>query len=179
MIRLFTSIGLPEQYKNKLHHICYGIRYAKWVKKEDLHLTICFMGEIEEHQLEETQEILQAIKFSSFDLKVKGVGFFKKRHKPITLWAGVDQNDQLKDFHQKIVNSLRSINIPIENKHFSPHITLARVPKINEEKLAQYLEQHTLFELPSYSIDSFRLIKSKLTEKGPIYTILREYDLIK
>ena len=168
-LRLFIGITLPEEIKDSIERICFGIPKVNWIKKENLHLTIKFIGEVETDVLG-ISEVLKKIEFNPFDIQLKSVGVFKSKFQSV-LWAGVENNPELEKLNQKINSNLNQLGIPSEKQSFHPHITLARLKEVNWNKVNHYLDEFKLFETVPFAINEFQLFSSVLSPKGSIYTV--------
>ena len=179
-IRTFIAIELNEEIHGELSSLQSDLKKSeadvKWVAPESIHLTLKFLGNIDEEKIKKTQNILSDIvkNFKPFFLSLKDIGAFPKLNYPRVIWVGVDEGKpKVSKLAKELEDRLEKIGISKEEKEFHPHITLGRVksPK-NRENLKNIIET-TKFE-PKSKIDVNRLIlfKSQLTPQGPIYTPL-------
>lgn len=175
MVRLFISLDLPKHLVDKLSLTQDTIKKtnlvtASYTKKENIHLTLKFLGEVKEKDIEDVQKALHTVPFSSFKVKITSLGVFSKESIRI-IWAKLDSIDLI-NLHTKI-DSVLEHNFKREER-FMSHITIARVKSVRDKKsLLIKLENISLDE--EGTIDSFSLLSSKLTPGGPEYTILRKY----
>jgi 2'-5' RNA ligase len=179
MIRLFIAIDIPDSVKEQIANICYGIPRARWVPMDQLHLTVRFIGEAEEAVFEDLRLELEHVNADSFELTLKGVGFFPPRRDPSVLWVGVEENDLLVQLANRIDPVLRQVGIEPEKRKFHPHITIARFK--DPQPAAQvmpFIMQQALFAAPSIPVKEYHLYSSKLTGNGAIHTIEASYRLM-
>jgi 2'-5' RNA ligase len=173
MLRLFVGIDLPPELKLSLSLMANGLPGAKWVDAGNYHLTLRFIGEIDEGQAEDVDTALSQIHASRFDATLATVGHFGLRQ----LWVGVERNDALHHLHDKIESALSRLGFPAEERRYTPHVSLARLRSISEARLQTYLTQHALYRAPPFRVDHFSLIASYLTKSGAIYEDQADYPL--
>src|SRR5258708_2901824 len=102
MARLFIAIDLPEDVRQNLAQICFGVPGAKWVTTEQMHLTLNFIGEANGNTFLDLQEALAEVNSPPFELIFKGVGHFPPRGHARVLWAGIDKEPLLNELKNKI-----------------------------------------------------------------------------
>jgi 2'-5' RNA ligase len=177
MLRLFVALALPAEIRSEVAGLAGGIPGAKWVPPENYHLTLRFIGEIENWRAQEVDDALAAIRGHAFDLALRGVGTFEKGGRLQSLWVGAERNDTLTHLQGKIETALQRIGLPPERKRFSPHVTLARVDRAPPEKVVAYLQAHNLFRAATVRVQHFTLFSSRLGKEASVYTPEVEYDL--
>lgn len=176
-MRLFIAIELPEEIKAELKEIQAKIdkNLAKLriVDPEKIHLTLKFLGEVEDSKIEKIKEKLKEIEFEPFELKIKDIGVFPSEKYIRVVWVGLEPEDKVAGLQQKIDNSL--LQMFKKEKDFKAHLTLARVKFVKEkEKFAESLKKIKVEE-KFFKVNSFKLIKSTLTPEGPVYEDLEEF----
>lgn len=177
MIRLFVGIALPPELKLRLSTLTGGLPGAKWVDTGNLHLTLRFIGEIDEGLAADIDEALLQIRAHAFDLELAGVGQFGAGEKTRSLWVGVERNERLLQLHDKVEHALTRVGIAPEMRKYSPHVTLARFKYVHAARVQEFIERHALFRAPSFRVDHFSLVASYLTKGGPIYEDKADYRL--
>ncbi len=177
MPRLFIAIDLPEEIKEGVISLCSGLPGARWVPDDQLHLTLRFLGEVDHSLFSELYNRLDEIRLKSFPLHLKGLGIFPTAQKPRVLWVGLKKSAPLMELRKRTDSVLRHLDIPLEKKKFSPHITIARLHKTPSPRLGTYLANNNLFRQPPFRVNSFRLYSSILKPKGAIHTCEAEYFL--
>ncbi len=178
-MRLFIAIELPETIKEQLAPLCCGLPGARWLPPEQMHLTLHFLGEVEGGVFLEIQEALAAVHAECFDLQLDGVGFFPPRGKPRVVWAGLKKSELLLQLRNRIESKLVALGLELEKRKFSPHITLARLNNTPPAKVGRFLQHHSLFLSPPFSIECFHLYSSILGRKGAVHRIEATYILDK
>ena len=125
-MRLFIAIELPADLKRALGRLRVEIPGARWVPAEQIHLTLAFLGEVEDAALGRLVEELSRIQASGFELCFTGTGCFPGRRRPRVLWVGLKPQAHLIDLESRVRAVVLASGIPQEERPFSPHITLAR-----------------------------------------------------
>jgi 2'-5' RNA ligase len=178
MIRLFVAIALPDAVKDRIALLGGGIPGAKWIDRDNLHLTLQFIGEMPEDRLGDIHHALSRIRQRPFELAVAGIGHFSQGRNATMLWVGVDRNEGLVQLRDKVVQALKREGVEGDGQRFAPHITLARLQRVAEARLADYVAAHNLFRLPPLTVTSFTLFSSFLSSSRAIYTAEAEYPLL-
>jgi 2'-5' RNA ligase len=176
MIRLFVALELPETVRDRLTALEGGVPCARWASAEQLHLTLRFIGEVDENVAHDIDDALGGVRAPSFTLELAGVGEFGGK-KPRALWAGVRANEALSHLQRKIETALQRIGLPAEERKFSAHVTLARMRAAPREKVVQFLTQYALFASGPFPVNSFVLFSSLLGSGGSVYHAERFYQL--
>lgn len=185
MLRLFIACKLERNILEKAIEIQNELKKLnadiKWVEPENMHLTLKFLGAMNEISLEAVFAQLQAVarKHICFDLTVESMGAFPRAQNPRVIWLGAScGTDKLTLLAQDIEESLKSFNMPVDEKEFSSHLTLGRMrtPK-NKERLADVLEKNNNILIGTMEIKYFTLFQSQLTKQGPVYTDLNTFML--
>lgn len=185
-MRTFIAIELSEEIRESLAQIESHLKYAgadvKWVEKNNIHLTLKFLGEISEEKLQQVIAALEIIakESSAFEISIKDIGAFPKIDYPRVIWVGLDKGTaESKVLAEKIDEVLSKIGIEKESRPFAAHLTIGRVrsPK-NKEALKEKIANYKLL-VTSYGllVTNITLFQSKLTPRGPIYTKLHESRL--
>ncbi|MDR2549013.1 MAG: RNA 2',3'-cyclic phosphodiesterase [Desulfobulbus sp.] len=175
--RLFIAIDPPAAVREQLALLCCGLPAARWVAPDQLHLTLCFIGEVDGATFLDLREALTEIVSAPFDLRVQGVGFFPPRGQPRVVWAGIERCDPLMSLQRKIVTRLFRMGIELENRKYTPHITLARLQHTPATKVGKYLVENGLFSGGSFIVDHFVLYSSVLGRKGASHCVEHIYSL--
>jgi 2'-5' RNA ligase len=147
---------------------------AKPVESSNFHFTLQFLGEVSEEITDEIIQALYTIKFSSFDVNLKGVGTFPKIKPPRVIWIDTDENggNVLIQLSKKIREVLEPLGF-FSDKPFKPHITVFRIKKKIKD-MSNDLKNLKDEDFGMQKICSIKLKKSELTSNGPIYSDLAE-----
>lgn len=179
MLRLFIAIQLKKTIIEQLHNICFGVRTARWLSSDQIHLTLRFIGKCDEGQYYSILDALQDIAIPTFTLNIQGVGYFPPRGNPRILWAGIQHSTEICALRKAIDVSLKRIGIPEEGKKFHPHITLARLKDHTPPKMIiPFLTQNSLFKCDSFNVTQFHLYSSILRTEGAQHRIEESYNLL-
>ncbi len=173
MLRLFVGIALPPELKLRLSLLASGVPGAKWVDPGNYHLTLRFIGEVDEGRAADIDSALARIHAPSFDVTLTTVGHFGLR----MLWIGVERNPALQHLHEKIESALNRLGFAPEERRYTPHVTLARLKGTSDARLQAYLGEHALFRAEPFPVDRFSLVASYLTKSGAIYEDEADYAL--
>lgn len=187
-MRLFIAIDIYDAVKAAVVKLQQRIKISlrngnglKWVEPEQMHLTLKFLGEVDDSRLDEIGEIINIACFEkkTFEFEFSAVGTFGRPSK--VLWLGSEkQNAELLDLADSVEQAMHQLGFEKENRPFSAHLTLARVKDGGIEKnLQRVVNENRKVEIPMVSVDSVCLYKSQLTLDGPVYTLLRKIELKK
>lgn len=178
MIRLFTALPLPESTRERLSMLQAGVPGARWIRPENLHVTLRFIGEVDEGIAADLDAALGRATAPGFELRLGGVGHFGPARKPHSLWAGVERCEALQFLHDKIDRAVVAAGLQPDDRKFRPHVTLARLrPDVRHERVGRWLEDHALFQAGPIKVDDFVLFRSHLGAEGSVYEPLAEYPL--
>ena len=169
MIRLFVGIAIPSKVKSRLLLLSSGLPGARWTRQESYHLTLNFIGSVDQGVAEDIDDMLSKIRVDSFDLQLSGIGYFGKASAPRALWVGIEQNVSLMSLQRKIARGLKKSGIINENRKFTPHITLARLRNTPSSRLENYIGEHSQFSITPFRVFEFTLFSSFLSSSGAIY----------
>jgi len=184
-MRMFIAIELSAEIKDELMRIQNILKSSgadiKWVKPEAMHLTLKFMGEVDETKMPEIKETFDPAlsDTSAFNIKLGQIGAFPNLNNLRVLWVGIDPScsKALEDMFKKIDKALESAGIPKEDKKFSAHLTLGRV---RTGKNRQILKDKILSAQPlpkSCIVKEAIIYKSTLTPDGPVYAVIHKVRL--
>lgn len=172
MLRYFIAVPLPDDARNRLvtgqPPALPGMRI---LARDELHLTLHFLGELPAHDLETARAALETVKTRPFAVTIQGVGIFPSERHAKALWAGVAANSELTDFHRAIGAVVTdAIGFRPEDRPYSPHVTLARLDEpVPPEVIDRYLDENQGFAIPRVPIDRFVLYSSRFDGKIPKY----------
>lgn len=176
MRRVFIAINLPEKVKSTLEGEKIDFpekNIVKWVKKENLHITLSFLGEIKDEEILRVCEVMEKIKKQSFSLKAKKISYFGDKIPPKLIIVSLKENKELNSLVEEIKEG-----IEIKDKPFIPHITLGRVKSFlwrrMEPEERPIIEKEISFE---FKVNSIEVMESSLSRKGSSYTILQSIKL--
>ena len=182
-MRTFIAIELPEEVKSEIFHAFeklekFNLIRGKFVEKENLHLTLKFLGEISQEKYLEIEKKLLEINISKFNFKIGEVGVFPGENHVKVIWVDlICENEELLNLVKNIEDKLEKFGIPKENRDFQSHVTAARVYVVKNRKLfLEKLEKIHITKM-DFEINNFSIIKSELMKEGPVYKTLKKFPL--
>jgi len=146
----------------------------KPVEPQNLHVTLWFFGELDSGRLKTVLENARQVRFKPFKVEVKGVGYFPGRNRINVIWLGIsDPSNGLKNILDQLLGKLTRLGFRYDDRGFTPHLTIGRVKYVKNKPLAlQQLTQLREIYFGEQVITSFKVKKSTLTSRGPIYSDL-------
>ncbi len=183
-MRLFVAVNLPSEIRERLAAVQDRLRRAQadvsWVRPENIHATLKFLGETEEGRLERIRPALAdaARAGAPFSMELWGVGSFGGRI-PRVIWVGVGEGaEPLTRLAARIEAALARVGVPQERRGFSAHLTLGRVrsPR-NAEVLLAALREFQAEGFGRVTTTGFELMQSELRPTGSVYTLLQRFPL--
>ncbi len=176
MPRLFTALELPADIVFSLSLLRGGLPGARWIDKENYHITLRFIGDVDGRTADAVAESLEQISRTSFSLQVNGLGAFGSR-KPHSVWAGITMTPELNDLQAELERRIRRVGLEPERRKFAPHVTLARLRGTSEADVANYLALRGDFRSPPFPVGRFVLFSSRASKGGGPYIIEEAYPL--
>lgn len=173
-MRLFVGVYPPEEIIDYIYDIensliSKGVS-GNYTKKENIHLTLKFLGETEDSKIDPIKNILNEYRNLDLNLEINKLSYFKRGSEAI-LWLGLSGDiDKLEGYANNLNNQLYELEFEREYKKFKPHITMAR--KVNFNDLNLRLISSIPIKNLNFKIQNINLIQSTLTKQGPIYKTL-------
>jgi 2'-5' RNA ligase len=177
MIRLFVAIELPEALRRRMAMLCRGVKGARWLDVDNLHLTLRFIGEVGEDRVEDIVQALAGVRAPPFPLGIAGVGHFETRRRVRALWLGIDPSPALMQLQERIELALQRAGCAAERRRFAPHLTLARLDRAAPDTVRDWLHGTSLFRAEPVMVETFVLFHSLLGSGGAVYRPLAEFPL--
>jgi RNA 2',3'-cyclic 3'-phosphodiesterase len=180
-VRLFVALEIPSAVRENLASLLASVRAVtkepRWVRAENLHVTLKFLGEVAEEKVAAVRTALGEIRSKeAVKLEFRGLGFFPNDKHPRVFWAGIEASANLKTLAADIESAMERLGIPREQREFSPHLTLARFERGHlPEALCKTIAENAPREFGSLRTNEFRLIQSKLRPSGAEYTTLTSF----
>ncbi len=184
-MRTFIAIDLDKEIKEALSALIDKLKKRsqniRWVRREAMHLTLKFLGEISKERVPEIENILGKVvkNYQPFFLKIKGTGYFPpKKKNPRVLWTGVEADEVLTSLQKDLEKELQEIGFPEEKREFHPHLTLGRVkvPSSIQEVMRE-LEKHQESAFGEMTVHKITFFQSILKPSGAEYNPLSEHQL--
>lgn len=183
--RCFVAIPLQPPASTAVADLVHGLRNdvrgVKWVAPENLHLTVKFLGDLDNRDLPEACRYMREAceDIEPFTIYFQGLGTFPKNRAPRVVWLGIEANtESLQLVHQRLEHSLESLGVRRENRAFRPHLTLGRpTSNFDGEALAHVLAAHGNQLLAEMDVNEVQLMASFLDRGGPTYTVIDDVAL--
>lgn len=183
-MRCFIAIEIPEVIKSELLEIGEELKKhgadVRWVKPDNIHLTLKFLGNIKEEIAGKISGIIEAIcsHYDSFDLTIKGLSVFPNRKSPRVLWVGIEGNNILATLQKEVDEGMSSIGFENEKREFTAHFTLGRFRSSRgKEALLDTINQRKNDNFGSITVRSLSLMKSDLSPTEAKYSKISEVPL--
>ncbi|MGC9361734.1 MAG: RNA 2',3'-cyclic phosphodiesterase [Candidatus Syntrophosphaera sp.] len=179
--RTFIALEAPEPvHKSLAERLMFlrPVQGVKWVRDQNLHLTLLFLGDVESTAMPVLEKTLagHAQGQKAFNLNVKGLELFPAK-KPRLVWASLANPDKdLFDFHKDLINSIRREGFEPDIKPLRLHITLGRIRSPLPVSLERDIMQSDV-DTGTYAYDKITLYRSVLKPEGPTYHVLEQYKL--
>ncbi|MGC8932092.1 MAG: RNA 2',3'-cyclic phosphodiesterase [Candidatus Methanodesulfokora sp.] len=185
-IRTFIAVDLDSSLKGKVVDLQSRLEKStdyvlKLVEPENLHITLKFLGDVNEGRLEKVfytvKETLSGI--NSFRIMLRGVGAFPSIRRPEVIWIGLGEGaENLIKIMTALETSLARIGFPREKREPVPHLTIARVKKPSKNGISSFLESLADMEIGFMEVSDVKVKSSTLTPSGPIYKDLKVIPLV-
>jgi 2'-5' RNA ligase len=189
-VRLFVALEIPSAVRDYLAALIGELRAAdtstskskaRWVRPENLHVTLKFIGHVEAGRLDAIRAELAEVRSGSHvELRFRGLGFFPNDKRPRVFWVGIDASPNLAPLAAEIDARMGKLGIPRETRAFTPHLTLARFdPPGLSEKLHAAAAQNSSRDSGALRTKEIHLIESKTLPTGAEYTRLSSFVFAK
>jgi 2'-5' RNA ligase len=178
MLRLFVAIELPEEVRRRLEALARPLPGASWVRAEGMHLTLSFIGEIDEGLAADIDTELARISLPAFEIGLGGIGQFESRGRVRALWVGIGRAPALLALQARVEAALKRAGATPEARRFIPHVTLARFRDLPIHKVAPFISSRNGFKDGPIAVEGFALMSSRLGHHGSTYTAERRYPLV-
>jgi 2'-5' RNA ligase len=180
-LRTFIAIELSQELKNAFKSTQESLieegLFFRWVKPQNIHLTMKFLGEIDKDLLPLIDKTVSEVCLGNetFPIHLKGLGSFKRKGGSAVIWAGIDECLPLNILHSQLEDSLTPLGFAQEGR-FVPHLTLGRTKALDDRvHFRQTLEKYGDLNFGTMTVSALSLIKSELKPEGPVYTRLYHF----
>lgn len=177
MPRLFTGLQIPAAIADRLSMLRAGLPGARWIDPDNYHITLRFIGDVDDVTAHEFASLLADVRIEPFRLRLDGLGSFGGR-KPRAIWAGVERSEPLQALQRAHERAARGAGLPPEPRNFTPHVTLARLRNVRAEAAARYLEANGFFSAGPFEVSQFVLLSSRASTGGGPYVVEEAYPLV-
>ena len=176
MLRLFSGLELPDAIRTSLAGLQSGVKQVRWITAETMHITLCFIGEVEEPLAQSIDEALGRIRQRGFSLSCVGVGVFGS-HPVRALWSGIENHEELTTLQEANIAAVRATGWPLQRRRYRPHVTLARTRGTAHQEIGKWLATHGLFRSDEFHVKHFTLFSSHLGRESAVYRAEARYPL--
>ncbi len=175
-LRLFLAIPIPEPAAERLLALETDVPGASWRAAEQLHLTLRFIGEVNEAIARDIDTEVGRILAAPFEIALEGAGSFGGRE-PSALWAGVRDCPALVQLAGACESAIRNAGLPPEPRRYKPHVTLAYLHGTRDVEVAHFLSDAAEFRSTPFIVDHFCMYSSRATRSGSHYVEEAVYPL--
>jgi RNA 2',3'-cyclic 3'-phosphodiesterase len=178
-LRLFIAVDLPPDLRQRVASLCQGIGGARWVRPEQLHITLRFLGDTPEEQLATMRQKLRQVAAPGFSLSLTGPGVFPPpggRKPARVLWLGLHPPVPLQAL-KLAIDAVLGPDPEAAQRGFSPHLTLARFPSRPHREWDEFLARHADLAAGPFPVAGFHLYRSTLRPEGALHEIVETYPL--
>jgi 2'-5' RNA ligase len=176
MPRLFTGLEIPESVGRELALLRGGLFGARWIDEENYHVTLRFIGDVDDDIARDADDELRRIRRKPFCVTLDQLTTFGG-DRPRALIARAQPNPALVDLQSENERVLRRAGLPPEPRKYVPHVTLARLRSVTSTAAADYLASRGLFTSLKFKVERFVLFSSRASTGGGPYIIEAEYPL--
>jgi 2'-5' RNA ligase len=176
MPRLFTGLEIPSRVAQSLAMMRGGLPGARWIDPENYHLTLRFIGDIDDALARDIASLLGQVQRTAFDLHLDGLSSFGGR-KPRAVVAAAAAGQALMELQAEHERLLQRVGLEPEGRKFTPHVTLARLRDSSSRQVADYLAARGHYRSVSFPIARFVLFSSRSSVGGGPYVVEEAYPL--
>jgi 2'-5' RNA ligase len=176
MPRLFTGLEIPSDIGQALSTLRGGLPGARWINPENYHLTLRFIGDVDDTVAHEVASLLGRVKRGAFDLHLDGLTSFGGR-KPRAVVANVSPAQALLDVQAEQERLMQRIGLEPEGRKYTPHVTVARLRESSSRDVAEYLAARGFFRTSPFKVSRFVLFSSRASVGGGPYVVEASYPL--
>jgi 2'-5' RNA ligase len=176
MPRLFTAVEIPSEIGQSIAQLRGGLPGARWIEPENYHLTLRFIGDIDDRLAEEIAHLLSKVKRPAFEIRIEGLDSFGG-NRPRTVVAAVPAVAELVELQAEHERIMQRIGLEPERK-YKPHVTLARLRDTSSRQVAEFLSLKQPFRSPPFTVSRFVLYSSRASVGGGPYVVEAGYPLV-
>jgi 2'-5' RNA ligase len=174
MPRLFTGLEIPQDVAQTLSMLRGGLPGARWIDPHNYHVTLRFIGDVDDGDAREVASLLGRVRRGPFELRLDGLTSFGGK-KPRAVVATVAPSPALMEAQAEQERLMQRIGLEPEGRKYTPHVTLARLRDSSSRDVAEYLSARGLFRTPTFRVSSFVLFSSRASVGGGPYVVEASY----
>ncbi len=176
MPRLFTGVEIPRDVQEALSLLRGGLPGARWIDPENYHITLRFIGDIDDRLAHEIASLLDSVKRRSFEVRFGGLTFFGG-NKPRAIVVSVEPIQPLIELQSELERLMQRLGLEPEGRKFTPHVTLARLRNTSSRDVAEYLSTRGPLFGSAFHVSRFVLFSSRASVGGGPYVVEADYPL--
>jgi 2'-5' RNA ligase len=176
MPRIFTGLEVPKLVAQSLSMLRGGLPGARWIDPENYHLTLRFIGDVDDQTALEVASLLGRVRRTSFELRFDTLSSFGGR-RPRAVIATLAQTSALMELQAEHERLMQRVGLDPEGRKYTPHITLARLRDSTSHEVAEYLSARGGFRWPAFKVSRFVLFSSRTSVGGGPYVVEAAYPL--
>ncbi|MCC7346290.1 MAG: RNA 2',3'-cyclic phosphodiesterase [Variibacter sp.] len=176
MPRLFVGLEIPAHVGASLSMLRGGLSGARWIEPANYHVTLRFIGDVDDPLAHEAASVLGRIRRKAFDLRVEGLTSFGGR-RPRAVIGSVTASALLLELQAEQERLMQRIGLPPEGRKFTPHVTLARLREASSRQVADYLAARGPYRSETFTVDRFVLFSARASVGGGPYVVEAAYPL--
>jgi 2'-5' RNA ligase len=176
MPRLFTGLEIPSQTGLMLSLLRGGLRGARWIDPENYHITLRFIGDIDDRMADEIADALSRVRRDPVEIRLTGLGAFANG-KPHAIFARVEPTPELMEMQAEQERLMQRLRLSPERRKYIPHVTLARCRSASNQDVARWLAEHGDFQGLTFTVKRFVLLSSRASVGGGPYLVEEAYPL--
>jgi len=176
MPRIFTGLELPTDVAQSLATLRGGLPGARWIDPEDYHLTLRFIGDVDDTVAREVASLLGKVSRPPLELRFDGLSSFGGR-RPRAVIATLAQTPALMELQAEHERLIQRVGLEPEGRKFTPHVTLARLRDSSSRQVADYLATRPFLQGPSFRVTRFVLFSARASVGGGPYLVEAAYPL--
>lgn len=179
MARIFFGIRPPKDIVTQVQDLSEALEGVHWQKEEQLHITVCYVGDVSGWQLERIVSGLDYLDVNPFYVSLEGVNWFDGGEGIAHLWAGVEPDSSMRLLHSEVRDKLRSFDVDVEHQLYLPHLTVARLDRSFLDTMSEYVERRSSFHSDAFAVGEVWLCESSPDRYGSGYRYLKAFPLRK
>jgi 2'-5' RNA ligase len=176
MPRLFTALEIPAALAESLSMLRGGLPGARWIDPENYHMTLRFIGDVDDALARDIASVLGQVRRSGFEMRFNGLSSFGGR-KPRAVVASAMPSQSVMELQAEHERLMQRVGLEPEGRKFTPHVTLARLRDSSSWQVAEYLSERGGFRSPPFSVARFVLFSSRASVGGGPYVVEEAYPL--
>ena len=176
MPRLFTALEIPRDAALSLSLLRGGLPGARWIDVENYHLTLRFIGDVDDQTAREVASLLGRVRRTPFELRFDALSSFGGR-RPRAVIATLAQTTALMELQAEHERLMQRVGLEPEGRKYTPHVTLARLRDSSSRQVADYLASRALIAPLPFTVSRFVLFSSRSSVGGGPYVVEADYPL--